>query len=423
MSLKLISPGRLLLAAVFALASFGASAQIEAMFPDTIDNSFNYLLGGYGGYEANSSALDRDFMSTLYKGGFIDNEMKDRVSKRLMNNNRLGIDLNYALYYAWKPDTFFHNKSDVSLFVQLKNNEHFDTQFTKDLFLLGFYGNRQFAGDTAFLNNTSARLLRFQELQFGVLWSGLDSTARLGIGVSLINAEQYFSVSAKRAELYTSADGGYIDFGATMDVYTSDTSNTGYGAFNGFGVAADFFFEAPYKGKRKGMISISASDVGLLFWNKSSQRYSTDSTYHYEGVEVESILEADNSTSQLSPDSLLSSIASSKQSFAVSVPATLHIRQASYFGRFELVKGFRYVFNTSYKGFFYLEGNYSFGNRLRAGITTGFGGYGRFSFGANVSKVFNNRTYMSIGSSHLEGFVAPKRFAGQAVYVSLRQKF
>ena len=112
-----------------------------------------------------------------------------------------------------------------------------------------------------------------------------------------------------------------------------------------------------------------------------------------------------------------------RQSFTISVPATLHIRQASYFRRFELVKGFRYVFNASYKGYFYLEGNYRFASKLNIGAVAGFGGYGKLGYGVNASKTFRNGTYVSIGSNHLEGLITPRRAAGLGLFVSMRQKF
>lgn len=425
MNLRLTEVKKIFLAISAAIVTCSASAQVEAMFPDTIDNSFNYLTGAYTGFEMNSSALDLDFVRTFRNGGFIDNAMKDRVSSRLTNENRLGGDLNYAVYHVWKPDTFFHNKSDVSLFVQAKNNEHLDAQFSRDMFRLAFYGNREFAGDTAMLNNFSAQLLRFQEMQFGVLWSGLDSTARLGIGISAIKAEQYFSVHAKTAELFTSADGSFIDFNTSLEAFSSNPDNKGFTKFNGFGVAADFFIETPYKGKRSGKIMISVSDVGLLSWNESSRHYKTDSVYHFDGIEVNDIFDVrDSSLHNVSADSLFAAITDmKKQSFTVSIPATLHIRQSSYFGRFELVKGFKYVFNASYKGFFYLEGNYRFAGKLNVGVTGGFGGYGKLSYGARASKEFRNGTYVSLGSSHIEGVIAPKKNAGLGVYLSLRQKF
>jgi hypothetical protein len=425
MNSRWIEVKRAALAAIMLLLACRASAQIEAMFPDTIDNSFNHLTGVYGGFEMSSNALDLDFAKNFYRGGFIDKTTKDRISDRLTNENRIGSDLNFAAYYAWKPDTFFHNKSDVSLFMQVKNNEHFDSQFSRDLFSLAFYGNRQFAGDTAMLGNFSLQLLRFQEFQFGVLWSGLDSTARLGIGVSVIKAEQYFSVRAENAELFTSEDGAYIDFNTSLEAFSSDTSNTGFSKFNGFGVAADFFIETPYQGKRKGKILISVSDVGLIAWNESSQRYNADTLYRFEGVQVNNIFDVrDSSLNNISSDSLFSELTDLKrQSFTISIPATLHIRQASYFGRFELVKGFKYVFNASYKGYFYLEGNYHFMNKLSLGAVAGFGGYGKLGYGINASKTFRSGTQVLIGSNHLEGLITPKHAAGVGVFASLRQKF
>lgn len=414
-----------MLAAAAVLLSFAATAQIQSLFPDTIDKSFNWADGAYFNYEANGTGIDLDFASKLYNGKFIDKPLKDRVSNRITAENRMGADLSYGIYHIWKPDSFFNSRSDVSMFINMKNNEHYDMRFSRDLFNLAFYGNRPFAGDTAVLGGFSANLLRYQELQFGVLWSGLDSLARVGIALSVLNAEQMFSVNASRADLFTAEDGQYIDFNTTLAAYRSDTANKSYAAHNGFGFSADFFFEAPYKGKRKAKIMISASDVGLLFWNDNSYWYAADSAYHYEGKEVENIFGAGDSTlGDISPQKLFNSVTTRRQqSYAASIPATIHLRHTIYFKRFELAKGFKYMFNANYKGFWYAQATFNLPGALNAGVIGGFGGYGKFSFGAHVSKTVSRKLFIAAGADHLEGFIAPKKFAGHGIYLAMRYKF
>lgn len=407
------------------LVSYTATAQIEEIFPDTINRKFNYISGGFAGFEMNSNAIDIDFAQGFYRGDFIDNERKDRISGRLTNENRMGADINYGVFYSWRPDSLF-GSSDVSVFVSLKNSEHYDLRYSRDLFRTVFYGNREFAGDTAYLGNFNTQLLRYQKLQFGVLWSNLDSTAKLGIALSALNAEQYFRMEARNAELMTGADGEYIDFNTSVNVFRSDTSNKGFAQFNGFGISTDIYFEAPYKGKkRKGKILISISDIGLMAWNDRSQTYSRDSLYHFEGVQVNDLFHAgDSSLNHFSADSVFAAITEMRtQSFTSSLPATVHLKQTTYYRNFELSKGFRYMFNANYKGFYYLEGIYHFRGKLNAGLNAGFGGYGRFSFGASVNKEFGQGLYVGIASRHLEGLVAPKQFGGAGAFVTLRQKF
>jgi hypothetical protein len=407
------------------LVSIAASAQFEDIFPDTINRKFNYLTGTFGGFEMNSDAIDVDFARGFYRGDFIGKDRKDRISKRLTAENRMGADLNYGIFYSWRPDSLF-GSSDVSVFVSLENNEHYDVRYSHDLYRTVFYGNREFAGDTAYLGNFSTHLLRYQKLQFGVLWSNLDSTAKLGLAISALNAEQYFEMEAKQAELLTAADGEYMSFNTSINALRSDTSNKGFASFNGFGVSTDIYFEAPYKGKkRRGKLVISVMDIGIMAWNGKSQTYSMDSLYYFDGVEVENLFNAgDSSLNHFSADSVFAAITEMRtQSFTTSLPASVHIKQTTYYRNFEFTKGFRYMFNANYKGFYYLEGIYHFPNRLNAGINAGFGGYGKFSFGASVNKELGQGLYIGAASRHLEGVVAPKRFGGMGAFVTIRQKF
>ncbi|MCC6690691.1 MAG: hypothetical protein IT235_04090, partial [Bacteroidia bacterium] len=118
-------------------------------------------------YFANSNALTSEFINTFYLNGYISQEIKDRVSKNLLNENRIGAEFNYSVFYKYKPDTLSKN-SKIGFFASLKNRNHFDTRFSKDFFRLGFYGNKEFEGQIENLNDFNLNLYQYHLFQLGI---------------------------------------------------------------------------------------------------------------------------------------------------------------------------------------------------------------------------------------------------------------
>ena len=331
---------------------FTSEAQIAAIFSDEFPDSARTRIGLVGEYGINSNAFTTAFVSKFYKGGYIDAELKNDVLKRTENMNTIGADLNYGVYVGIKLDSIFHKKN-ISLFFSLRDRAHFDARFSKDLYKVAFYGNAPYAGKTADFNDFNLNYLRYQQLQIGLFSSKYDSAARWGIAVSILKGEQYSSIFAQKAELFTSEDGQYIDFNTEMQVAQSDTANKGIGAFNGIGAGLDIYFEAPFKTRfGDSKLRVSVADIGVIKFNSSSLFSNQDSLFHYTGFQVNSIYDLQDSTfANTSQDSIINSIAPfKKQSFSVTLPTVLNLTYETKFSsHFEMTEGIRYVFNSPSK--------------------------------------------------------------------------
>ena len=417
---------KLLFILLFISIRFTLSSQIAAIFADEFPDSASTRIGICAEGGINSTAFTAQFLSKFYKGGYIDKEQKDQVLDRVRNQNIIGADLNYGVYVGLKLDSLFHKKN-ISLFFSLRDRAHFDGQFSKDLYKVAFYGNAAYAGQTADFNNFSLNLIRYQQLQVGLFSSKYDSAARWGIAVSLLKGEQYLSVFAQKAELYTSADGQYIDFATDMQVAQSDTAKKGMGAFNGIGASIDIYFEAPFKTRRgDSKLRVSVADIGAIKFNSQSLYLNQDSTFHYSGFQVNSIYDLQDSTfASTSQDSLVNRVAPfKKQSFSATLPSTLNLSYETQFNKhFILTEGIRYVFNGNYHLLMYIKGNVIINPKFSVSGTFGYGGYGKFNYGLGVFANLGKGLIVYAGSNNLEGFIAPKRACGQGAYISLVKNF
>lgn len=412
---------------LFIILSLQSNAQIASIFSDEFPDSSKTRIGLIADYNVGSNNLTNEFTGKFYNGGFISKELKDEVLSRTKNKNRFGADVNYGVFASFKTDSLFHNKN-LSVFFSVRDRQHFDVSFSKDLYKVGFYGNSSYAGKTADFNGFSMNLLRYQQIQIGFYSAPSDSVARWGMGLSFLKGEQYSSVNAKTAEFFTSEDGQYINFNTSINVAQSDTSKKGFAAFNGVGASADIYFEAPFKGKfGDSKILISVSDIGLIRFNQNSLSYSQDSMFHYDGFHVNSIFDLQSSAyaDNTSKDSIINSIAPRKKQYiSATLPGILNFSfQTTLSNNFKLTEGVRYVFNANYKMLLYVKGDFYFSPKFMLSATLSYGGYSTFNYGvgifANVGKGF----IIYAGSHNIEGYIVPKKTTAQGAYISLIKNF
>ena len=401
-------------------------AQIATIFANEFSDSSKTTIGITSDYDLNSNAFTNTFLSKFYLGGYIDTDLKNTVLNRIKNTNRIGGNLNNGVYAAFKLNSFCNNKN-ISFFFSVRDRLHFDSQFSEDLYKVGFYGNSQYAGKTAYFDNFNLNLIHYQQLQIGLFSSKLDSAARWGIGLSFLKGQQYISVVANKAELYTSDDGQYINFNTDLTAIQSDPAHTGTGALNGYGTSLDIYFEAPFQTRYgDSKLRIAVSDIGFIRFDKQTQTFQQDSIFQYTGVRINNIYDIQNvSLGGKAKDSILNAIAPSrKQAYNATLPAILDMTFETHFSkRFHLIEGIRYVYNADYKLLSYIKAHYYFTSKFMLSATFGYGGYGNFNYGLSVSAKLGKSIVLNAGSNNIEGYIAPNKTAGQGAYITLIKSF
>lgn len=411
------------------LAGISANAQImDAIYSDDFPGDAKVRAGIHADYDLNSNALTNALVAKFYRGGYIDNDIKKVGFDELKNFNRVGGNYSYGIYAAIKPDSVFHKKH-ISFFLSVRDRLHVDARFPRDLFTLGFYGNAQFAGKTAYLTDFNLNLLRYQQLQVGMVSSNLDSVARWGVAVSFLKGQEYLSVLANKAELFTSADGQYIDLNTELLMVKSDTSKSGYAAFNGGGASVDIFFEAPFETRLgPARIRMSVSDIGMIRYNNETLRFKQDSLLHYSGIYINNLTNIQSSSGENIKDSIVNTIVpNQKAKYSATLPAVLDVAYTTEISsHFHLTEGMRHVFNANYGLLAYIKGNVYFNPHFMLSATIGYGGYGgygRVNCGLGLYANFKNGIVVYAGSNNIEGYIARKTNLGQGVYVSLIKNF
>lgn len=371
----------------------------------------------------NSNTVHNDFVKAFYLGKFIDEDLKFSATRRMKESNLLGGMARTGFTYTSRS-TDARNTTAFS--VSLLDRTHVDLKFSEDMFNLVFYGNKMFAGQTAKLGDFALNFLRYQQFRLGWYKKGDHAHGGYGYAVSLLSGEQNITANMPRADLFTAADGTFMDLDIRFDVHRTDTAQRGYMAQNGMGLSVDLFYEMPYVAfKRPGKIRFDLRDLGFIKWNNNSMHYSAGSTYHYDGVEVDDIFHLDSTA--LGVDNLIDkNTALRRTKYLTDIPGSLDVHTKAFYGRqIAFEKGFTWRFHTSAKMYYYGKVHFLFGRKqnIDIAILLGYGDYGRFNSGLDLTADIGKHYTLQFINYYLFSDVTAQSSTGMGMFFKLLRKF
>lgn len=391
----------------------------------------DFTAGIYGNADFASNSVTSLFAANLLEGNYIDDNLKQQVVSRLGSTNRIGLLFNYGIYGIWHSDTLKckHDSGKqnkiLNFFFAIRHKAIFNAAFTPDLYNLSFYGNAMYAGKTAQLSPFSLNSLSYQQIEIGAVCTNLGGKAQLGAGLSFLIGQQYLSVAAKNASLYTDPTGQYLQVNTNAQMWQTDTSSGNGIKPTGYGASLDLYFRMPYKivGKT-GTFSVSATDLGFIFWNSKSLYYNKDTGYYYDGVTINSISDLQTvSFNGASKDSLLNKyLPRQKKSFNIAVPATISANSNTDLGKYHAEIGFWYMFNSNSQPYYYLQGDKYLNHGWILSLQAGYGGYETINGSFMVSKQAGKSIFRA-ALNHLQGIIVPGDFGGAGLYLEYSRIF
>ena len=245
-------------------------------------------------------------------------------------------------------------------------------------------------------------------------------------GFSLIQGISLSEFSIEDGSLYTAPDGEYLDLAYDANIRQANIGAVSATDFNGFGTAFGLKLGYHFYDHH---VMLSVQDVGFINWNSSSNLYSGDSAFRYEGVIVDDIFNlTSNPISGFNQDSLLSllNLTETTSSFTRSIPATIDLTYRRFFdNQIEIIARARYRSLRRYLPYF----TFSTGRRWELSrsviipkVTIGYGGYGLFTLGPEL-KWYNEHVSLEVGSENVLGFIAPNTFTGSSLFLRFRTFF
>ncbi len=298
-----------------------------------------------GSFEANygSTDLNNEFIRVLLFGGQITPELKDKVLNRTNKRNRFGVELNYETRFTELTDTLFPKLPDYRYYIGFGSFTNLSSSYTKDLYKLAFYGNKQFENETAKLARSNFTSYRFEKISFGLT----NTDESRSFGVSLIIGDQFSGFDFEQADLFTHIDGTHLTVDYDGKIRLSDAVRRGFMAFSGAGIGLDFqtlFYKKMFRAK--------ITNLGIAFWKRNTSFSNNTEQIIFDGVEINNIFSTSEEEFLTNAEDILPQMES--QGFVTMLPTIVEIdRTANPELKTQPLCGFRYKFFSNYLPQFY----------------------------------------------------------------------
>lgn len=360
-----------------------------------------------GVFDFNSNSLLNEMPASLWRGEYLDHELRDRSRDQLRVRNSAGYHLDARITYQGPRLTDWRSELSVA------HHEHMGVRFPADLYNLTFYGNAPFEARRADIGPVAFTRMRYQTVGFGARHLRQSHYLR----VDLVLGQSLDAVDVRWADLYTGADGRVLRANVNGTYTRSDTAGSSTGTLNGLGLALSGRWQLPLARTRGLLIEVEAQDLGFCSWGRGSQRLDRDTTLSYEGLSVENILELDQAI--LGEEQILDTlgIRFTSASTTTWLPFRLSARLRGRIN--ERWKGAITVDQRNLPGYvpqLAVTGERSFGTRTDAGLTLSMGGFGGLRIGLSATHVIGKHWLIALSTPQVPAFLTERtRGAGIAL--------
>ena len=208
----------------------------------------------------------------LNSSGFWDASHKLHLLEQLEYENHLFFQQEDALKYI--------NKKGWSIALQHKHLAY--SSYNKNLAQLALYGNATLTGENLSLAPFNTSYYRYSELAFGFRFH-----EDFHLTTSVILGHQFANIQTNTANFYTAENGSYIDYDLSLEVHYTDTTFADIFDNRGLGAAFGLYYEQE---KEDFLIRLSANDIGFIRWDDDCTNLYIDTTYHFDGITVNNLL-------------------------------------------------------------------------------------------------------------------------------------
>ncbi|HNQ61890.1 MAG TPA: DUF5723 family protein [Bacteroidia bacterium] len=394
----------------------------------SIGSGFKYVYKIDADYSYSSDAITGRLAKEYFRKGFINNSMKDEVSKNLSTINKFSGEFNSSITIGQNLDTIFGLLKGSS-FIRLSNRSFIHSNFTKDLFELYFRGNKNYADKVAELGPFQLKSYTYQQFSYGIerhhqknkksyFWSAAFS---VNIG------QKYSSYDSPASTLYTASDGSYLDVDLDLLIRTSDSAQSSLGSFNGYGFSGSGMLVI--KDEDQNAWAFSADNFGYIRWTKESAQIPVDSVFRFEGIDATDIFDfSDTIRKEITSDSAyIQSFVTDRRKKAFNDMLPLHL-SASYSaqvmpGKLVLMIGAEQILfsGAGLRGYSRLK--YNFKRKHQLALTASYGGYTFWNLGIAYNAQLGRSWVFGTGTDYLSAMLNSRKGLASGAFVTLEKYF
>ena len=390
----------------------------------TVD--YNHGISWNTNFIIESNNLDKSFLETMLYGGYITAEMKENWINKNNNNNLINFEFSNSINRTYK-----FKKGHIGFSVADRNL--LNAKITNDFLRLTLEGNNNYQDKTLDFSNTNIRAERFQ--QYKITYAKEIKNMQIKSGISFLNGNHHLSYIIRRGDLYTAPFGSSVNLDYNINAFMTDTSNFSLFTNNGNGIAFDIGLNFNFQNKN---IDLSITDLGFIMWNTSSNTFFTDSSFNFQGIEIDNIFDFNDSI--LEANNLIDDIPQSKNnSFKSYIPAILHLSvsgqtQNNYLKTYTIVVFARWqpysdvnlleiengIIESNYTPLYYIQSVFKT-KYLNIFPKISYGGYTQ-DINFHLAASYGKTHQITLGSNHIEQFLKKENYNALSLYLILSTK-
>lgn len=355
---------------------------IDALYFDSPKDSLSQIKFNYQ-TAFGSSCFTNNFIQEAYSGELISKGAKE--SNKLKAMNFIGYESSFNLSYTSKFCT-----NNLAWKVALKTNEQYHAKFTKDLYNLTFFGNKNYENKTANISNSGFSMFKYQELEFGIYkkTSNNNSINTIYLGASIIKGQDFIQTNIPKGSIYTAEYGSYITADLQANAMVADTLKNKIQHFNGIGAGVKLAYNY-YNKDLDLFFNFQINDIGFITYRNNSFTGKIDTSITYSGYEVENILELNERNFNLTGTDTLNYFMdkyTQTKSFNTSLPQRINFLVGKKFNKLALTIGLLNITNKiTNHSLIFSNIAYQFSNKISASLTPAYGEYGNFRLGISIN--------------------------------------
>jgi len=394
-----------LILGIFLLNSFGQGNHMNPYFPDDFTKRSDWKFGitVYGSQEAGSNSFTNEFFNTINNSEFISEDLIDsqidNMSGSILSGQISSIGFDALLNSKNKPgDQYIHFGFE---------HQHFlDTYLDQDLVKLVMKGNKPFAGETLYFDDSKYYNVYFNRIKGGMghIFGSADAYHRVTWSLGFNVGQNFDFINVENSSLYTDPQGDYLDITAIAETKLSDTVWAEVYQINGLGGSVDLDYS--YTKTENFHIDFSLKNLGVLFWNGNTFTGTIDTTFRFEGISNDTVNSGnDDLPDDYSYNGLRRLIFTDPESstFSDMLPLSLRLSAGKYISGENFYIGFNTSLYPTLKAIYNFEvfGTWNYKSIFYLTPVVKYGSYNNFNFGLSLGVKVAKKLHIYAGTAYL----------------------
>lgn len=386
----------------------GFTQELNPVFEDTIFTGNRLQISSFNYYSSNFAT--NEFTDKFLFGGTITTEIKDRVTNRLGQTNRIGGEAEQRID-NYNGDLLPFKGDKYGLVISLSDNHLISSNIASDLFHTAFYGNADALNDT--MDFRFSHVLYQHYLKFGVGF--FNKSTLSSIQFNYISGSKGLEGRLNDSWLLSNTDSIQLMFqGAGFN----SPATAQYWGFQGAGFAVDLNYNFQFDSKNgyNQVLNLKVSNLGFMVWNPQTTHYEVDSLSKYTGFDIQDFINSDTDPVYNFEDTLGISTRQGKHISAMPIEFAIQklpLRHSMQ--KLQYLAGIKTILTADYFPYLYAGLYYAPLNSFSASTRLSYGGFGGLQWGINLNYWIKDKAYLAVGTFDAIGLASKKFGSGRSV--------